>query len=129
VARKKQPPVPLEEARQIGALLRGLRRAAGLRAVHDAASLPGCPAAAQTIYAYERGGLVPSLAQFLELVEFYTLRAPRGPEAKPEEDLRALGVAAVVQALGTPSYHVTRAVRLMERLRPKPAPSRARRGA
>jgi DNA-binding XRE family transcriptional regulator len=45
VARKKQTPVTQE----------------------DAAEAPGCPAARQTIHAYERGGLTPSLKQFLEV--------------------------------------------------------------
>jgi hypothetical protein len=44
VARKKQTPLILEDA--------------------DA---PGCPAARQTIHAYERGGLTPSRKQFLEV--------------------------------------------------------------
>ncbi len=75
--RKKQEPVDTEVARTIGGLLRDLRRTAGYRAVKDAASVPGCPAAQQTIYAYERGGLVPSLKQFMELVEFYSRRRKR----------------------------------------------------
>jgi len=124
VARKKQQPVPVEEARVIGALLRGLRRAAGYRAVHDVTAQPECPAAAQTIYAYERGGLVPSLAQFLELVEFYALKAPAGPDAKLQEDVRSEAVVAVVTALTMPCYHMTEAMRLMARLKPPPAPKR-----
>ena len=55
----------------------------------------GAPSSRQTIYAYERGGLTPSLAQFLDLVEFYVLRAPHPDGAKADEDLRAQGVAAV----------------------------------
>ena len=75
-----------------------IRRAAGYPSVEGAASVAGCPAARQTIYGYERGGFTPSLAQFLELVEFYVLRAPiRGDGAKADEDLRAQGVAAVTQ--------------------------------
>jgi hypothetical protein len=124
VARKKQQPVPVEEARVIGALLRGLRRSAGFRAVQDATADPSCPAARQTIYAYERGGLVPSLAQFLELVEFYAVKAEPGPEAKPAEDLRSQAVVAVVTALTMPSYHLTEAMRLMARLQPPPTPRR-----
>ena len=46
MARKKQTPVTQE----------------------DAAEAPGCPAARPTIHAYERGGLTPSLKQFLDLV-------------------------------------------------------------
>ena len=38
-----------------------------------------CPASRQTIYQYERGGLTPSLAQFLDLVG--VLRAARAPPA------------------------------------------------
>lgn len=110
----------------MGALLRGLRRAAGYRAVRDASSAAGFPAARQTIYAYERGGLVPSLAQFLELVEFYALKATPGPDAKPTEDLRSQAVVAVVTALTMPCYHMTDAMRLMARLQPPPSPKRAR---
>ena len=78
MARKKLEPVDEATARTIGGLLRDLRRAAGYRAVRDAAARPGCPAAQQTIYAYERGGLVPSLKQFMELVEFYAFGARDG---------------------------------------------------
>jgi len=120
--RKKLEPVDAETARHIGGLLRGLRRAAGYRAVKDAADRSGCPAARQTIYAYERGGLVPSLKQFMELVEFYTLRSP---EASPEA--RYMGVAALVSALTSPAYHVPEAMRLIERLQPPPAAGRKRR--
>ena len=120
--RKKQEPVDAETAKRIGGLLRGLRRSAGYRAVRDAAQQPGCPAAQQTIYAYERGGLVPSLKQFMELVEFYTLRSP---EASPEA--RYMGVAALVSALTSPAYHVPEAMRLIERLQPPPAAGRKRR--
>jgi len=126
VARKKQQPIPVEEARVIGALLRGVRRAAGFRAVHDATAQPDCPAARQTIYAYERGGLVPSLAQFLELVEFYALKAEPGPDAKPPEDLRSQAVVAVVTALTMPCYHLTEAMRLVARLQPPPTLKRRR---
>ncbi|MGQ0670548.1 MAG: hypothetical protein ACT4PO_12880 [Actinomycetota bacterium] len=124
MARKKQPPIAQEDARAVGALLRGLRRSAGYRAVRDAAAAQGCPAAPQTIYAYERGGLVPALRQFLDLVEFYALASPR-PE-KPEEDLRAQAVAAVVKALSLPAYHVTGAMDLIARM--QPTPSRRRKG-
>ena len=120
--RKKQEPVETEVARRIGGLLRGLRRAAGYRAVKDAAALPGCPAAQQTIYAYERGGLVPSLKQFMELVEFYALLTEG---ASPET--RYQGVAAMVAALSTPAYHFPEAMALIERLQPAPAAGRRRR--
>jgi hypothetical protein len=83
-------------------------------------------AARQTIYAYERGGLVPSLQQFLELVEFYALKAKRGPDAKPEDDLRVQAVATVVRALSLPAYHVTAANELIERLQPPMAAARKR---
>ena len=52
---------------------------------------------------------MPSLAQFLELVEFYVLDAPHGNGAKPEDDLRAQGVAAVTRALTLDAYHVPQA--------------------
>jgi hypothetical protein len=105
-------------ARNLGGLLRGVRRAAGYRAVRDAAASPTCPAALQTIYAYERGGLVPSLKQFLELVEFYAL----GDGAPDEARYRA--IAAVNGALASPAYHVPEAFDLIRRLQPPPAPGR-----
>src|SRR5947209_5522559 len=80
--RKKLEPVDPQTARTIGALLRDLRRTAGYRAVHDAAAHSDCPAAQQTIYAYERGGLVPSLKQFMDLVEFYALKSEGGQEVR-----------------------------------------------
>jgi hypothetical protein len=83
---------------------------------------PGCPAAQQTIYAYERGGLVPSLKQFMELVEFYALQSP---DASP--DARYMGVAAMVSALASPAYHVPEAMDLINRLQPPPAAGRRRR--
>jgi hypothetical protein len=126
MARKKLPPVAREDARTVGALLRGLRRAAGYRAVQDASSAPGFPAARQTIYAYERGGLTPSLQQFLELVEFYATRPGTGDGAKPEDDLRAQAVAAVTRALTLPAYHVRRAYELIDRLQPSLGEGRRR---
>ena len=39
MARKKLPRIPVDDARTIGALLRNLRRAAGFRAVADAAEV------------------------------------------------------------------------------------------
>ncbi|MEX2459606.1 MAG: hypothetical protein WD770_11565 [Actinomycetota bacterium] len=120
--RKKSPPIDVATARLIGGLLRGLRKAAGYRAVADAAAAEGSPAAQQTIYAYERGGLVPSLRQFMELVEFYALRTP---EARPE--VRPLAVAAMVQALASPAYHLPAAYDLVARLQPEPPATRVRR--
>jgi hypothetical protein len=122
VPRKKQEPVDPEEARMIGGLLRGLRRTSGYRAVKDAARIPGCPAAQQTIYAYERGGLVPSLTQFMELVEFYCLQTESAP---PE--VRYQGVAAMMAALTTRAYHFPTALDLIARLQPAPAAGRRRR--
>ena len=126
MARKKLPPVTAEDARAVGSLLRSLRRAAGFRAVQDAAAADGCPAARQTIYAYERGGLTPSLAQFLELVEFYALKAEPSPDAKAVDDLRAQAVAAVAKAISLPVYHVSEAIQLMARLQPDSSPPRGR---
>ena len=120
VARKKQPPVSDEDKRVIGVLLRELRRGAGYRSVEKAAGVPACPASRQTIYAYERGGLVPSLAQFLELTEFYVLEAPLAvPGAKERIDLRTLGVSAVARVLTLPAYHVAEANELIARLQPE----------
>jgi transcriptional regulator with XRE-family HTH domain len=118
MARKKLQPVTREDAHAIGALLRSLRRAAGYRAVQDAAAATGFPAARQTIYAYERGGLTPSLQQFLELTEFYALHPAKGDGTKSEDDLRAQAVAAVTRALTLHAYHVKQAHELMERLQP-----------
>ena len=130
MARKKQTPISEEDRRVLGGLLRDIRRAAGYRSVDKAAGTKGCPAARQTIYAYERGGLVPSLAQFLELVEFYVLEVPvSGDGAKPEADLRAQGVAAVVRALSLPAYHVSDANELIARMQPKAGARRRRKDA
>lgn len=120
MARKKHPPVSEGDKDVIGGLLRDLRRSAGYRSVEAAASRPRCPASRQTIYAYERGGLVPSLAQFLELIEFYVLVQPHGDDAKAERDLRAQGVTAVTHALSLEAYHVPHALDLMTRMRPDP---------
>lgn len=120
--RKKQDPVDAATAKRIGGLLRGLRRAAGYRAVRDAARQPGCPGAQQTIYAYERGGLVPSLKQFMELVEFYAIDSPASGPA-----VRYQGVAALVSALSSPAYHIPEVMALIERLQPPPAAGRRRR--
>jgi len=120
VARTKGSPVVAQDRAIIGGLLRDIRRAAGYRSVEAAASTRGCPASRQTIYAYERGGLVPSLPQFLGLIEFFVLKAPvfDGPDAKPAIDLRAHGVAAVTRALMLPAYHVTHATDLIARMQP-----------
>ena len=120
--RKKQSPIDVDVARRIGGLLRGLRRSAGYRAVKDAAADHRCPAAQQTIYAYERGGLVPSLKQFMELVEFYALQSAGATLATRYE-----GVAAMVAALGAPAYHFPEALDLIDRLQPEPAAGRRRR--
>ena len=126
MARKKLEPVDRATAETIGGLLRGLRRAAGYRAVRDAAARPGCPAAQQTIYAYERGGLVPSLKQFMELVEFYAFRARDSLADTDRQALRYQAVAAMVQALSLPAYHVTEALDLVARLQPEPTRGRRR---
>ena len=120
--RKKLDPIDPETARTIGALLRDLRRTAGYRAVHDAAAHTACPAAQQTIYAYERGGLVPSLKQFMDLVEFYALKSGGGG---PE--VRYQAVSALVKALSLPAYHVSEAFQLIQRLQPSPTGGRKRR--
>ena len=120
MARKKKPPIADHDREIIGAVLRDVRRSAGYRSVGSASVTRGCPASRQTIYAYERGGLVPSLPQFLELVEFYVLKAPipNAPGAKAEVDLRMQGVAAVTRALALPVYHVTAAAELVSRMQP-----------
>ncbi|HEY7476757.1 MAG TPA: helix-turn-helix domain-containing protein [Actinomycetota bacterium] len=123
MARTKKPPISREDRGVVGALLRELRRAAGYRSVEAAAATAGSPASRQTIYSYERGSLTPSLPQFLDLVEFYVLATPHRDGAKPEGDLRALGVASVTRALTLPVYHVARAHELAARMQPDlPAP-------
>ena len=125
--RKRQERVDEDTARTIGGLLRGLRRSAGYRAVRDAAATPGCPAAQQTIYAYERGGLVPSLPQFMELVEFYATNPNDRAEPKPDPmKVRYQAVAAIMQALSIPAYHFTEALDLVRRLQPPAARGRRR---
>ena len=122
--RRKQVPIDPDTARTMGGLLRGLRRACGYRAVRDAVAVPGCPAAHQTIYAYERGALVPSLPQFMQLVEFYALK----PEGAPPE-VRYQAVAAMTAALATSAYHLPQAFDLIRRLQPEPPAGRRRRSA
>jgi hypothetical protein len=122
VPRKKAPPIDGQTARLVGGLLRGLRKSAGFRAVADAAAADGCPAAQQTIYAYERGGLVPSLRQFMDLVEFYALGT-----GDPGHGIRQQAVAAMVQALASPAYHLPAAYALITRLQPEPPTARSRR--
>src|SRR6185295_20007636 len=114
MARTKKPPIAQRDP-VIGALLRDLRRAAGYRSVEAAAETKGCPASRQTIYQYERGAMSPSLPQFLELVSFFVLEAPRGTDAKPDADLRAHGVAAVTRAFDLSAYHVAAARELIAR--------------
>ena len=121
MARKRQVPVEEDVARTLGGLLRDLRKAAGYRAVKDAAAAASSPAAQQTIYAYERGGLVPSLPQFLELVEFYALGSPGA-----KKEIRYMAVAAVHRALSLPVYHVPAALDLIQRLQPSPSAGRRR---
>jgi DNA-binding XRE family transcriptional regulator len=118
MARTRKPPIHQDDRQVIGAVLRDLRRAAGYRSVELAAGTAGCPASRQTIYQYERGALTPSLAQFLELVRFFVLDGPTGPDAKPEADLRAQGVAAVARALELPAYHLVAARELMSAMQP-----------
>jgi len=118
MARTKKPPISTEDKAVIGSLLRDVRRASGFRSVEAASKVEGCPASRQTIYSYERGGLTPSLHQFLELVEFYVMDAPHGPGAKTEQDLKATGVAAVTHALTLPAYYMVDAMRLIARMRP-----------
>ena len=123
MARTKRPPITAADRKVIGSLLRELRRGAGYRSVDAAAATAGCPASRQTIYQYERGGLTPSLAQFLELTEFFVLDARRdGPDAKPEADHRAFGVAAVARVLELPAYHVAAARELIARMQPGARP-------
>ncbi|MFN8233274.1 MAG: helix-turn-helix domain-containing protein [Actinomycetota bacterium] len=120
MARTPGPNVTAKDRAVVGAVLRDLRRAAGFRSVEAAASAKGAPASRQTIYSYERGGLVPSLAQFLALVEFYVLGSPNGDGGKLEADLRAQGIAAVTRALALPAYHVAQAQDLIARMQPDP---------
>ncbi len=119
MARTKKPPIDEVDRKVIGACLRELRKGAGYRSVEAAAATKGCPASRQTIYQYERGGLTPSLAQFLELAEFFVLGpAAPGDGAKPDEDRRAYGVASIARVLELPAYHVVGARELMARMQP-----------
>jgi hypothetical protein len=115
MARKKLPPVSDHDRHVIGGLLRDLRRFSGYRSVETASNTATCPASRQSIYTYERGEQLPSLRQFLELVEFYVLEAP-AKAARPAVDLRAHGVAAVVRGLELPAYHLTHARDLIARM-------------
>ncbi len=108
----------------MGAVLRELRRAAGFRSVEAAAGAPRAPASRQTIYSYERGSLTPSLAQFLDLVEFYVLESSPHDGGKGESDVRAMGVAAVARILTVPAYQVGRAYELMAIMQPELPASR-----
>jgi hypothetical protein len=120
-SRTKADRVDPEVARALGGALRGVRKAAGYRAVQEVARAPGCPAAQQTIYAYERGGLVPSLRQFLDLVEFYALRTDGA-----SDEARYKGIAAVHAALTSPAYSMADALDLIRRLQPQPDLGRSR---
>jgi hypothetical protein len=119
MARKRHTPISDDDREIIGAMLRDLRRSAGYRSVEAASSAARSPAARQTIYAYERGELTPSLPQFLELVEFYVLGGARNGGLSDAE-LRTRGVAAVTRALQLPAYHVARAWDLVGRMMPDP---------
>lgn len=119
MARTKKAPINEDDRKVVGGLLRDLRKAAGFRSVEAVAATKGAPASRQTIYQYERGAMTPSLPQFLELVEFYVLDAPHVNGAKPEADLRALGIVAVTRALELPAYHVVVARDLVGRMQPR----------
>lgn len=118
MARKKLPEVSPDDKVVIGSLLRDLRKAAGYRSA-DAAAKANPEVSLQTLYAYERGGLMPSLAQFLDLVEFYVLAGPGASDGKSPDDLRAHGVAAIAQVLTVPAYNVKRAYELMALIQPE----------
>ena len=115
VARTKHTPISAETRGSSAGWLRDLRKAAGW-SVDAVAAVDGAPSSRQTIYAYERGGLTPSLAQFLDLVSSSS-SAPRPDGAKAEDDLRT-GVAAVTRALALPMYHVAAAQDLIARMQP-----------
>jgi hypothetical protein len=123
-SRTKAEHVDPEAARALGGALRGVRRAAGYRAVQDVAGAPGCPAAQQTMYSYERGGLGPSLRQFLDLGEFYALRTEGVPDGA-----RYQGIAAVHAALASPAYGLPDALSLITRLQLSPPRGRLPRRA
>ena len=120
MARTRKSPIAEDDRVVIGGLLRDVRRAAGYRSVESASETKGCPASRQTIYQYERGAMTPSLEQFLELIAFYVLDAPRGADAKPDADLRAQGVAAITWAVELPAYHMVSARALIARMQPSP---------
>ena len=108
-------------ARRTGAswaLLRDLRKAAGYyRSTRRPARMPPRPPDRRSTPTSEAGFTVAD--QFLDLVEFYVLRAPHRDGAKPDEDLRAQGIAAVSRALGLPVYHVAAAQGPIARMQPR----------
>ena len=120
--RRKRKPVEPDTTRLLGRLLRDLRRGAGFRSARAAATVPGSPAATQTIYAYERGSLLPTLPQLLDLVEFYADRDGRSP------DQSARAVATICAALSGDAYDVSRALALTRSLMPH-LPTDGREGA
>jgi hypothetical protein len=65
---------------------------------------------------------VPSLKQFMELVEFYAIDSPGAGAAA-----RYQGVAALIAALSSPAYHFPEVLALIERLQPPPTAGRRRR--
>jgi hypothetical protein len=123
MARKKREPIDREVARQMGGVLRDLRKSAQFRSVEDAATTKGCPAAQQTIYAYERGALVPSLRQFLDLVRFYANAGNGGPASRYQ------AVAAIHAAMASPAYGFAEAQQLMSALQPESSRGRQRTSA
>jgi hypothetical protein len=120
MARKKREPIDREVARRMGGILRDLRKSAQFRSVEDAATTKGCPAAQQTIYSYERGGLVPSLRQFLDLVRFCATARDGGSGSRYQ------AVAAIQAAMASPAYGFAEAQELMRELQPEPSRGRTR---
>jgi hypothetical protein len=122
---RKPRKIEPDDLEVVADLLRAVRRNAGYRSVQDAVATSGCPAALQTIYSYERrspDSLMPTLGQFLDLIEFYVLVAPKTPtpenNALGEIDLRARGIAAVTRALSLPTYQVGRSREMIARMQP-----------
>ena len=90
----------------MGGLLRELRRGGRFPVRRAAAAARAHPRAGRRSTRTSAGASPRRSPQFLDLVEFYVLRAPHADGAKPEDDLRAQGVAAVTRALTLPVYHV-----------------------
>ncbi len=119
MARTKGPTISAEESPDRGWSAAGAPAGRRLPIRRGCRGHEGLPGVAADDLPVRAGGLTPSLAQFLDLVGFYVLVAPHGDGARPEDDLRARGVAAVTRVLELPAYHVVEARELIARMQPR----------